>query len=139
MEIKISHFSVENPLYQECLNIRYEVLRKPLGMDIKPEEKESDKRATHILAQVDGRAVGTVSLIDNRLRQMAVIDGQQGLGIGAELVRHLEKVAKGQGVREVILDARFNAIPFYEKLGYECCSGIYDKIGLKHRDMKKAL
>lgn len=144
MEIEIRHFGVEDQGYQDCLNIRYEILRKPLEMVIKPEEKESDKQATHILAKVDGRPVGTVSLLDEsfpqmRLRQMAVVDNVQGLGIGAKLVRHLEKVAKEHGANEIILDARFNAIPFYEKLGYECCSEIYDKIGLKHRDMKKLI
>ena len=139
MEIEISHFGTENPLYQECLNIRYEILRKPLGMVIKPEEKESDKEATHIIAIADGKPAGTVSLIGNRLRQMAVLDGFQGLKIGAKLVSYLEKVAKERGIGEVILDARFTAIPFYEKLGYECCSDIYHKIGILHRDMRKAV
>lgn len=139
MEIRIDDFDVSNQLYQECLKIRLEVLRKPLGMIIKPEEMESDKEATHILAQVNGKAAGTVSLIGSRLRQMAVLDEFQGLGLGSKLVRHLEKVAKRNGIMEIILDARFPAIPFYEKLGYECCSDIYHKIGILHRDMKKAL
>lgn len=139
MEIELNHFGHQDERYEDVIRIRYEILRKPLGMQIKPEERESDKEATHILLTVNGKAAGTVGLIGNRLRQMAVLDEFQGLGLGAKLVKHLEVVAKAKGVSEVILDARFNAIPFYEKLGYECCSDIYDKIGLKHRDMKKAI
>jgi GNAT superfamily N-acetyltransferase len=139
MQINISHFGVENDLYQECLKIRYEVLRKPLGMQILPEDREKDQDSTHMLLQVDGEPAGTVSLHNERLRQMAVLDKFQGQGIGAKLVSYLEQLARSQGLAEIMLDARFNAIPFYERLGYECHSEIYDKIGLKHRDMKKNL
>jgi GNAT superfamily N-acetyltransferase len=108
-------------------------------MIIKPEEKEQDKQAVHMLATVDGKAAGTVSLLAGRLRQMAVLDGFQGLGLGAKLVIYLEKIASEMGLQEVGLDARFNAIGFYEKLGYECCSEVYEKIGIPHRKMKKVL
>jgi GNAT superfamily N-acetyltransferase len=139
MQIQISHFDVNNSQYQHCLAIRFEVLRKPLGMQILPEDREKDLDSTHILLQVGGEAAGTVALRGNALRQMAVLDKFQGQGLGAKLVRHLEEIAKGRGIGEIMLDARFNAIPFYEKLGYECYSEIYDKIGIPHRDMKKAI
>lgn len=139
MQIQITHFDATNPQYPHCLAIRFEVLRKPLGMEILPEDREKDLDSTHILLQVDGEAAGTVALRGNALRQMAVLDKFQGQGLGAKLVRYLQEIAKVRGIREIMLDARFNAIPFYEKLGYECCSDIYDKIGLKHRDMKKSI
>jgi GNAT superfamily N-acetyltransferase len=139
MEISISHFDVAHDLYQECLKIRYEVLRKPLGMEILPEDREKDLKTTHILCMVDGKPAGTVSLKGSVLRQMAVLDKFQGLGLGAKLVRYLENLAKERSIDEITLDARYSAIPFYEKLGYECCSDIYDKIGIQHRDMKKSL
>ena len=139
MDIVITHGSTANDIYQNCLNIRYEVLRKPLNMIIKPEEKEQDKQAVHILAKVSGKPAGTVSLLGGRLRQMAVLDGSQGLGLGAKLVIYLEKIAKDMGLQEIGLDARFNAIGFYEKLGYECCSEVYEKIGIPHRNMQKFL
>ena len=139
MQIIIKHCEYTDPEYQDCLFIRYEVLRKPLGMEITQEDREKDAKSTHILLTVDGKAAGTVNLMGGILRQMAVLDNFQGLGLGAKLVKYLEKLAKERGINEITLDARFNAIPFYEKLGYECCSDIYDKIGIKHRDMKKAL
>jgi GNAT superfamily N-acetyltransferase len=139
MEIEITHFGPENPLYQQCLDIRLEVLRKPLGMEILPEDLQKDADSTHILCTVKGKPAGTVALLDNKLRQMAVLDEYQGRGLGAKLVRYLEEIAKAKGIGEIALDARFIAIPFYEKLGYECYTGIYDKIGIPHRDMKKKL
>ena len=139
MEINISHFGVEIDQYQECLKIRFEVLRKPLGMIITAEEIQRDKDTTHILLTVDRKPAGTVSLLGNRLRQMAVLDEYQGLKLGSRLVCYLEDLARARQIPEIILDARYNAIPFYEKLGYECCSDIYEKIGILHRDMKKAL
>ena len=150
--MQILHFDTTSPHYQHCLAIRLKMLREPLGMQILPEDRQKDLDSTHILLQVDGEAAGTVALLPNspslreglgegsaQLRQMAVLDKFQGQGIGAKLVRYLEEIAKERGIGEIMLDARFNAIPFYEKLGYECYSEVYDKIGLKHRDMRKIL
>ncbi len=137
MQIITKHFEVTEPEYQQCLDIRLEVLRKPLGMVITEEDRQKDAKSTHVMLSVDGQPAGTVSLMGNVLRQMAVLDKYQGLGLGAKLVRHLEGLAKERGLKEITLDARYSAIPFYEKLGYECCSDIYDKIGIKHRDMRK--
>lgn len=139
MEIEITHFDNKHIDYNQCLAIRLEVLRIPLGMEILPEDREKDKDSTHILLKIDGNPVGTVALRGSALRQMAVRDSFQGQGIGAKLVRYLERIAKEKGLKEIILDARFSAIAFYEKLGYECCSDIYEKIGIWHRDMKKCL
>ncbi|TAE32772.1 MAG: GNAT family N-acetyltransferase [Alphaproteobacteria bacterium] len=139
MDVVINHGDVHDPLYQECLAIRYEVLRKPLGLEIIDQEREADIDAVHVIAYVDGQVAGTVALYRERLRQMAVLDRFQGCGIGAQLVRYLETIAKERGQPELGLDARCSAIPFYEKLGYHCCSDIYEKIGILHRNMIKAL
>ncbi|TAE81911.1 MAG: GNAT family N-acetyltransferase [Alphaproteobacteria bacterium] len=139
MELVIKHGDVHDPLYQECLELRYEVLRKPLGLEITDEEREADMDAVHVIAYVDGQVAGTVALCRERLRQMAVLERFQGRGIGAQLVRYLEAIAKERGQHALGLDARCSAIPFYEKLGYHCCSDMYEKIGILHRNMIKAL
>jgi GNAT superfamily N-acetyltransferase len=137
MEISISHFGVENDLYQECLKIRYEVLRKPLGMQITERDRELDLTTTHILLKVDGKPAGTVGLIDNHLRQMAVLQEFQGLKLGVRLVQYLEQLAKTKGIQAIELEARGYAIPFYEKCGYAEYGEFYEKVGMPHRMMKK--
>ncbi|MFX8516240.1 GNAT family N-acetyltransferase, partial [Acinetobacter baumannii] len=57
-------------------------------------------------------AKGTV-----RLRQMAVVSGLQGKGIGRALVIFAENVARDRQFKKIIMHARKASIPFFEKLG----------------------
>ena len=139
MEIEITHFSHESPLYQECLKIRCEILRKPLGMQVLDSDREKDAKSIHILCKYKGKPAGTVALMDNTLRQMAVLDEFQGLALGRKLVAYLEKLAKEQGYDEVELAARMVALDFYKKCGYTAYGDEYMHIAVPHVDMKKAI
>ena len=50
---------------------------------------------------------------------MAVEEDARGQGIGRALVERLEELAAEQGAERVMLNARSEAIGFYERLGYE--------------------
>ncbi|MFN7133230.1 MAG: GNAT family N-acetyltransferase, partial [Myxococcales bacterium] len=113
----------EVPLYAQELELRFKVLREPLGhtrADVKfPFEAES----LHLVALDGDAVVGCVlfhpqSPTGGRLFQMAVAPERQGTGLGARLVKALEAELVQRGFTEVVLHARAQVTGFYERLGY---------------------
>ncbi|HRE90640.1 MAG TPA: GNAT family N-acetyltransferase, partial [Myxococcota bacterium] len=100
----------DDALYAGERRLRYEVLRAPLGMAEGSEENPEEARCQHCVA-VDtdgGEVVGCVLALPDRgdptrvkLLQMAVAPDRAGQGIGARLVRELERRVQGEGAVEV--------------------------------------
>ncbi|EAC5126343.1 GNAT family N-acetyltransferase [Listeria monocytogenes] len=63
----------------------------------------------------------------------------RGTGSGRRIMEAIESEAKSRGLTILKLGAQVTAIPFYEKLGYETCSGLFLDAGIEHKDMKKTL
>jgi len=104
--------------------LRYEILRKPWGEPDGTERDKFDDDAVHAAATVDEKlaGIGRLHFIDERqgqIRYMAVKPEFQGQGVGREILRHLESIGYGYGLQEIILNARQNAVEFYQRLGYE--------------------
>lgn len=74
-----------------------------------------------------------------KLRQMAVLNENQGKGIGSAIMNFAENVARDQGYKKLTMHARKNAIGFYEKMGYKVVSGEFDEVTIPHVIMEKAL
>ena len=132
-------------LYRGERRLRYEMLRRPLGMPEGSEENAAEGRCAHCVAVVDGAVVGCVLWLPDadgiagKLLQMAVGDGLQGQGIGALLVRALEAMARARGFERVRMHARATAIGFYEKLGYAVTGEPFTEVGIPHRLMQRDL
>ena len=109
--------------YKTLLTIRYEVLRKPLGWELREKDIANDHNEFHLAAFDDGKAIGCVLLkplskTTIQLRQMAIMDSHRGKNIGAELVRFAEEFVQKQGFTNIETRARKTAEGFYQKLGY---------------------
>jgi predicted GNAT family N-acyltransferase len=132
------------PEYDEAVALRYEVLRRPLGLEYSPEQLATEWDNLHIAAfEESGRLLGylnltPVSSAEVKMRQVAVTPEQQGKGIGAALVAYSEVLAKTLGFNEITLHARKTAVPFYLKVGYELVGDSFEEVGLPHFKMKKA-
>jgi len=137
--------AVDLELYRGERRLRYEVLRRPLGMPEGSEENAAEARCEHCVAEEGGRVVGCVLWLGDaagdggKLLQMAVAEGLHGTGIGAHLVRELERHAAAKGFRRVRMHARQTAIGFYEKLGYRIAGEPFVEVGLPHRLMEREL
>jgi GNAT superfamily N-acetyltransferase len=123
MTIYIREVAFAGKEYQALLPIRYEILRKPLGLELSDTDIAGDDKEFHIAAFDHANAIGCVLLrpisTDTiKLRQMAVIAAYQGRGIGAKLVGCAEELAKARGFATIEMHARKFAQGFYEKLGY---------------------
>ena len=70
---------------------------------------------------------------------MAVSESIQRKGLGSAIVSELELIAKKKGAREMVLNARKNAINFYLSLGYKKIELYESDTGIPHTTMRKEL
>ena len=73
---------------------------------------------TVLLAEMNGEAVGTGSLVGNEICGVFVRPDMQGRGIGGIIMDRLESVAGGKGIGTIILSISLVSRAFYEKKGY---------------------
>ena len=130
--------------YQQMVELRNEILRKPLGLVFDPEELARENEDILIAAFEEDKMLGCCLLtkVDSqcvRLRQMAVQNNLQGKGIGSAMMNYAENVARDAGYNKVIMDARKTAIGFYEKLGYKVTGNEFEEITVHHLIMEKKL
>lgn len=137
----IEHGSKE---YRQMVDLRFQLLRKPLGLDFTAEDLEKEKDDILIGIFDDDLLEGCCILTKIapqtvKLRQMAVNSGLQGKGIGRVLMTFAENVARDRGMRRMVMHARKSAIGFYEKLGYRTCSEEFLEVTIPHYEMEKPL
>ena len=130
--------------YQQMIQMRNDILRKPLGLAFTTEELEKEKEEVLIGAFEEEKMLGCCMLVredDNncRLRQMAVLNNLQGKGIGRALMHFAENIARDLGYRKIIMHARKTAVGFYEKLGYSVIGEEFLEVTLPHYVMEKKL
>lgn len=130
--------------YQKMVNLRNEILRKPLGLSFEPEELEREKDDVLIGAFEDDRILGCCMLtkINNntcRLRQMAVQNNLQGKGVGHALMNFAENLARDYGYKTLMMHARKSALGFYEKQGYRLKGDEFTEVTVPHFVMEKKL
>ena len=126
-------------LYASELDLRYRVLRAPLGLSRSDVGFTGEHGALHLVATEGERVVGCVlyDFASGRLRAMAVDPTLQRSGLGSRLVRRLEGELEGRGIRAVLLHARGDVVGFYERLGYTLRGEPFTEVGLVHRAMTK--
>ena len=123
MPILIHTVEFNSPAYKTMCALRYDVLRKPIGMELREKDVAQDHMEFHIGAFDEGKMIGCVLLrplseTTVKLRQMAVADSYQGQGIGVKLVQFAEWLAVEEKFSSIEVNARKTAQGFYEKLGY---------------------
>lgn len=132
--------------WQAYYALRFTVLREPWNQPLGSEILQDEASAIHVLAvDEDKKVLGVARMHESapkqgQVRCVAVATDQQGKGVGKRIMRYLEKVAAENGWQEIVLEARENAVPFYESLGYSIVEKSYLLFGeIQHYRMKKAL
>lgn len=132
--------------WQAYYALRFSVLREPWNQPHGSEVLADEASAIHVMAIDESEKVlGVARMHESATRQgqvrcVAVATGQQGKGIGKLIMRYLENVAMEKGWQEIVLEARENAVPFYESLGYSITEKSYLLFGeIQHYRMQKAL
>ncbi len=142
MPIKLIDYGTKE--YKQMIDLRYEILRKPLHLSFEKHELEKEKHDILIGAFEEEKMLGCCLLtrIDKnsvRLRQMAVQNNLQGKGIGAAMMNFAENVARDAGYKKMVMHARKTAIGFYEKFGYKVSGGEFIELSIPHYIMEKKL
>jgi GNAT superfamily N-acetyltransferase len=134
------------PECDDILQLRYEVLRKPLGLMFDVEDISQEYGDIHmgcydvnsdeltgclLLRPITGERI--------KMRQVAVRPELHGKGIGRFMVTHSEKWSRDQGFEQMELHARLQAVDFYEKLGYTKKGDMFKEVQLDHYFMYKIL
>jgi ribosomal protein S18 acetylase RimI-like enzyme len=133
-----------SPEYQQMVQLRNDVLRKPLGLTFQQDELDKESEDILIGAFEDDKMLGCCMLIETgpgtvRLRQMAVLKNLQGKGIGKALMQFAENIARDRGFKKITMHARKSATGFYEKLGYNVSGHEFEEVTLPHVVMEKRL
>lgn len=146
--IRVTAIAHGSEAWRATVELRWEVLRQPLGMSFTQEQLDSERDAllyaAYIVADANERLAATAFFIPLdatrvQLRQMAVAPTLQGCGAGRALLEYMERDARSRGYTEIVAEARVAALPFYVKLGYIASGGIYEHVGLPHRMISKRL
>lgn len=137
----IDHGSTE---YNQMINLRNLLLRKPLGLSFDNDELEKEKADILLGCFEDEKMEGCCLLTEVapktvRLRQMAVVSGLQGKGVGKVLMQFAENIARDRGYKRIIMHARKTAVGFYEKLGYKTSGDEFEEVTIPHFVMEKDL
>lgn len=142
MEIQLIKHGTE--AYQQMVELRREVLRRPLGLDFTPEQLEAEAADTIVAGLESDKVIACCLLTPQedktlQLRQMAVDSSLQSKGMGREIVRFAETWARNNGYQSMMLHARDIAIGFYEKCGYTLVGEGFTEVGIPHHLMEKNL
>jgi len=131
--------------YQRTLDMRFDILRAPLGLGWSAEDLAAEGGQWHFGLFDDDDALVACVVIKPlgdglaKLRQMAVAEGQRGQGRGRELVAGVEDALRDKGVTRIQMDARKIARGFYEKLGYTVEGDEFIQVTIPHFRMVKSL
>lgn len=132
--------------WADYYQLRWEILREPWQQPWGSERDEFDASAVHRCAVDENSqilAIGRLHFIDDmtgQIRYMAVTDSHQRCGLGTRILKSLEEAAHQQPCSTLQLNARENAVPFYEQNGYRIIKQshlLYNRI--QHYLMQKHL
>ncbi|MCX9561677.1 YiiD C-terminal domain-containing protein, partial [Vibrio cholerae] len=127
-------------------HFRWQMLREPWRMPIGSERDEYDSMSHHRMI-VDSRgypmAIGRLYITpdcEGQIRYMAVKANRRSKGMGSLILVALESLARQEGAKRLVCNAREDAIPFYAKNGFERRGELTDERGpVRHQQMVKTL
>ncbi len=143
-------FKLITPTTDNQLNkyfhFRWQMLREPWRMPIGSERDEYDSMSHHRMI-VDSRgypmAIGRLYITpdcEGQIRYMAVKANRRSKGMGSLILVALESLARQEGAKRLVCNAREDAIPFYAKNGFERRGELTDERGpVRHQQMVKTL
>lgn len=130
--------------YELMIELRLNILRKPLGLFFTKEELEQERKDILIAAFDEEEMLGCCILtkVDEqqmKLRQMAVQKSLQGNGIGESIISFAENITRDKGFTYLKMHARESAVGFYKKFGYNTQGDEFTEVNIKHFLMVKRL
>ncbi len=127
----------------KIMALRLEVFVLEQGVPHELELDSADRSAIHIIAELDGEAVGCARMItengDAHIGRLAVKREKRGEGIGSAVCSYAISAAEKLGSRLVWINAQLHAKSFYERLGFCAVGDVFYEAGIKHIRMELEL
>ena len=127
----------------QVLAVRLAVFVHEQGVPLDEELDEHDPNGFHLLARIEGQAVGTGRLVIDGARgvigRMAVLPRARGRGVGCALLERLLAEARARRLRSVSLAAQLHARPFYARAGFVAHGAYFLDGGIQHQRMTREL
>lgn len=151
--IRIQRITMDHPLYKQEVTLRTSILLSPLNFtiedyyDMAPGREE---KCEHFVAVIDhpsgDTVIGAATLYPpqdgseetaGKVQQVCVDKQRQGEGIGTNLMIAIEVRAFTElALPGLYCHSQLAAMPFYEKLGWDTASDIFQEAGIDHKRMQ---
>lgn len=133
---------LQSKAYHDALKIRHQVFVEEQKVPIEIEIDRLENETTHLVLYENNKAVATARiyhLADGayKLQRVAVLKDYRKLGLGARLISEIEKKIQKLDGSKMVLGSQNNAIPFYQKLGFEIIGNEFFDAGIPHHMMEK--
>lgn len=144
MELNVKIASNDGEI-ESIIQLRYEVLRAPWGQPKETATDDLEKTSINSYIEINSEVIACGRLQENdgkvgQVRFMAVTRNHRGKGLGEKILKQLEIVAKEKQLVKIELQARENAVKFYEKNGYTIVQSSFLLWGqIQHYLMQKFL
>ncbi len=118
--------------------VREPVFVQEQQVPLELEWDDLDPQSHHVLAvDDDGHPVGTGRLTpEPRIGRMAVLPEWRGRAVGAAILARLLTQARSLGYASVEIHAQVDAMPFYQRFGFQAWGEEFDEAGIRHRHMR---
>lgn len=132
-----------SPSFHEMLDLRLEILKRPLGLGFELKDIQEEYRDIHLGAfDLYDNLIGCLVLSPRgekeiQMRQVAVVQQQQQSGIGSSMVKEAEVIAHQLGFERMFCHARKPVVPFYTRLAYQVEGDEFIEVNLPHLKMWK--
>ena len=135
-----------NSDFDEYYYFRWEYLRKDLNQKLGSERDDAENISIHRMIKNNNEeiiGVGRLHKISSdiyQVRYFAVHKDYRRIGLGMYLMKDLEEIAIKDKGNYIMLNARENALEFYEKLNYKVIKKTNLLFGkIQHYEMKKKI
>ncbi len=144
LEIEAKLVETEAEL-EGAINVRMRVFVVEQQIPAENELDEADATATHAVATVGNRIIGTGRMLmvegdeegTCRIGRMAVDKEWRRHGVGAKVLHCLEEEARAQGLTHCLLHAQEYVKTFYAEYGYKERGEVFLEEGIPHIEMLK--
>lgn len=125
----------------QSVALRYELLRKPLGLEFTPQELFGEKQEIVFGVFKGDLLVSTANCILSekcvKIRQVATRYDFQRLGVGMFLINGIEAYFFNNGIVRIEMNARKSSLDFYKKIGYLTTGNEFFEVGIPHLKIYK--
>jgi len=138
VEVKIVNNQTQ---LEDAFSVRKKVFVEEQHVPMEEEIDQFEDSSTHFVLYDDSTpcGAGRFRLLDGvgKVERICVLRSYRGTGAGKKIMEAIEEYASSRKIASLKLNAQTQAIPFYEKLGYEVVSDEFLDAGIPHKTMKK--